>query len=286
MNTKRSILVTGASSGIGKETALYLDKMGFMVFAGVRKDEDKIVLEEQGSNKLRAIILDVTLKDTISNTVDVIEKEKEYPFYGLVNNAGVGLRGVLEATPEEEVRKVFEVNVIGLHAVTRAFLPLLRKNGGRIVNIGSEAGFMAGPSGSAYSASKFAVRAISDSLRLELIPFDIFISYVAPTSTHSEIWDKNTEYRNKLNEQVSRELFEAYGFFFKAGDREVVELVKPIPTIEVAKDIAHALVSTKPKYEYCSGEKSQKAYRMSLLPKAFSVTYMLKRLTKFMKKYA
>lgn len=284
MNTKRSILVTGASSGIGKETALYLDKMGFMVFASVRKDEDKIALEEEGSDRLKAIILDVTCKDTIERAVATISKEKEYPFYGLVNNAGIGLRGVLEATPEEEVRKVFEVNVIGLHAVTRAFLPLLRQHGGRIVNIGSEAGFMAGPSGSSYAASKYAVRAISDSLRLELIPFDIFVSYVAPTSTHSAIWDKNTAYRNQLKESVSTELFEAYKFFFKAGEREVVEFVKPIPTIEVAKDIADALVSSNPKYEYCSGEKAQKAYRMSLLPKGFSTNYMIKRLTKFMKK--
>lgn len=283
MNRKRSILVTGASSGIGKETALYLDKMGFMVFAGVRRDEDKIVLEEQGSDRLKAIMLDVTCKDTIERAVATILKEQEYPFYGLVNNAGIGLRGVLEATPEEEVRKVFEVNVIGLHAVTRAFLPLLRQHGGRIINIGSEAGFMAGPSGSAYAASKYAVRAISDSLRLELISFDIFVAYIAPTSTHSKIWDKNRAYRKRLNNSVSPELFEAYKFFFKAGEREVVELIKPIPTIEVAQDIVHALVSSQPKYEYCSGKKSQKTYRMSLLPKAFSITYMLKRLSIFMK---
>lgn len=285
MNGKRSILVTGASSGIGKETALYLDKMGFMVFAGVRRDEDKTALEKESSDKFRAIILDVTNKDTINNAVATIEKEKEYPFYGLVNNAGIGLRGVLEVTPEEEVRKLFEVNVIGLHAVTRAFLPLLRHNGGRIINIGSEAGFTAGSNGSAYAASKFAVRAISDSLRLELIPFDIFVSYVAPTSTHSAIWDKNTKYRNELNKRVSPEIFEAYKFFFKAAEREVVECVNPIPTIEVAKDIVDALVSTKPKYEYCSGEKAQQAYRMSLFPKGFLINYMIKRLRKFMKKY-
>ena len=286
MNTKKSILITGASSGIGKESALYLDKMGFMVFAGVRKEEDREALKELGSPRLKPILLDVTDDAMIQNAVELISKESEYPFYGLVNNAGIGLRGVLEATPEEELRKVLEVNVVGVHAMTRAFLPLLRNNGGRIVNIGSEAGFMAGASGSSYSASKFAVRALSDALRLELIPFDIFVSHVAPTSTQSEIWDKNTAYRDALNKSVSPELFEAYKFFFKAGERELVEFVNPIPTMDVAKDVVDALTSSKPKYEYCSGKKSKKAYRMSLLPKKFLTNYMLKRLSKFIKLYS
>lgn len=285
MNLKRSILITGASSGIGKETALSLDKMGFMVFAGVRKEEDKIALEAQGSDRLRVLILDVTCKDTIAYAVDTIEKEREYPLYALVNNAGVGLRGVLEVTPIEEVRKVFDINVVGLYSVTQHFLPLLRKNRGRIVNIGSETGLTAVPNGSAYSGSKFAVRAISDSLRLELIPFDMFVIYIAPTSTQSDIWDKGTVYRNELKKNISSEMYDAYRYFFKATDREVVDIIKPIPTKVVVDDIVLALTSAKPQYEYYSGAKAKKAYRLTLLPKSLSVKYMLRRLSKFIKIY-
>jgi len=285
MKNKKSILITGASSGIGKALALYLDKMGFMVFSGVRTQKDIKKLKEQGSDRLQPILLDVTKIDTIKYAVNIIEKEGEYQFFALINNAGIGLRGVLEVTPIGEVRKLFDTNVIGLYSVTQLFLPLLRKNKGRIINIGSETGLTAVPNGSAYSASKFAVRAISDSLRLELIPFGIFVVYIAPTSTESDIWDKSTVYRNELKKRISSELYEAYKYFFKATEREVVEIIKPIPTIVVVKDIVSAITSLKPQYEYYSGEKAKKAYRMAILPKDRIIRCSIKRLSKFIKMY-
>ncbi len=284
MKSNKSILITGASSGIGKACALHLDKMGFMVFAGIRNEEDGDTLKKQASDRLKPIILDVTKEETIALAVEMISQETEYPLYSLINNAGVGLRGVLEVTPETELRNLLEVNVIGLHAVTRAFLPLLRNNKGRIVNIGSENSFTAGPSGSSYAASKFAVRAISDSLRLELITFGMSVSLIAPTSTHSDIWEKSKAYREKLHKNISLELREVYKFFLKLDEGGTIENIKPISALEVVHSIVHALTSEKPKYEYHVTKKSKKVYKLSKLLKENTTGHSIRRLTKYMKK--
>ncbi len=279
MKSKKSILITGASTGIGKACALHLDKLGFMVFAGVRKDKDMDALNKEASDKLQPIILDVTKVDTINNVVEIISNEVEYPLFGLVNNAGIGINGVLEAIPETELRTLLEVNVIGLHTVTRSFLPLLRKNTGRIINIGSSASFMAGPGVNSYSASKFAVRAISDSLRFELQPFGMFVSLVAPGAIESDIWDKAKVYKEELRKSVAPQLLEAYKLFVTVGDK-VIALIKPIPALEVAKAVAHGLTSKKPKYVYLVGKDAKKAYMLSKLPKSLFHWLVIKHLTK------
>ena len=284
MVIRKSVLVTGASSGIGKECALYLDKMGFRVFAGVRTEHAKEKIQKDVSDRFRPIILDVTKDETIRSTLEIIVKDHEYPLYALVNNAGIGLRGVLEMTPEEELRKLLEVNVIGLHAVTKAFLPLLRQNKGRIVNMGSENSFTAGPSGSSYAASKFAVRAITDSLRLELLSFGMSVSLIAPTSTDSDIWKKNKIYRDNLHKNAASELHEAYKFFIKSEEKINIDNIKTIAVEEVAKSVAHALTSKKPKYEYPVGKKAKKVYRFSKLPKNIAIGHTVRRLIKYMKR--
>lgn len=279
MKNNKSILITGASTGIGKACALHLDKMGFMVFAGVRKDKDKDTLNKEASDKLKPIILDVTKEETIVDAVEIISNEAEYPLFGLVNNAGIGISGVLEATPETELRKLLEVNVIGLHAVTRALLPLLRKNTGRIINIGSSSSFMAGPGVSSYAASKFAVRAISDSLRLELKPLGMFVSLVAPGAIESDIWDKAKAYKEKLRKNAAPELRDAYKLFVKAGDK-MIDIINPIPAFEVAKAVTHGLTSNKPKYVYLVGNDAKKAYKLSKLPKSLFNWLIIKHITK------
>ena len=255
MKINKSILITGASSGIGKACALHLDEMGFMVFAGIRNAEDGYALKKQASDRFRTIILDVTNEEMIANAVERIKKETDYPLFALINNAGIAIRGVLEVTHEKELRKVLEVNVIGLHAMSRAFLTLLRKNKGRIINMGSENSFKAGENGSSYAASKFAVRAISDSLRLEMIPFGVSISLIAPTSTHSDIWKKNEIYRKRLHETISDELHEVYKFFIRADNRCTVEHIKPIKTSDVVENVVDALLSKKPKHVYHVNKK-------------------------------
>ena len=278
MRNNRSVLITGTSTGIGKACALHLDKMGFKVFAGVRKDKDKDTLINEASEKLKPIILDVVKEDTIVDAVNIISNETEYPLFGLVNNAGIGINGVLEAIPVTELRNLMEVNVIGLHAVTKAFLPLLRKNKGRIINIGSISGFIASPGSSSYAASKFAVRAITDSLRIELKPFGMFVSLIAPGAIESSIWDKSREYKKELRKSADTELLDAYKLFVKASDK-MLDSIAPIPAVEVAKAVAHGLTSKKPKNVYFVGNDAKKVYILSKLPKCLLNLLFIKSLT-------
>ena len=131
----QSIVVTGASSGIGEATALHLDELGFSVFAGVRRDADGEALAQRASERLTPIRLDVTDTESITAAVAAVDRATSGRLHGLVNNAGLSVNGPLELVPIEHVKKVMDVNVIGLMAVTRAFLPLIRADRGRIVNI-------------------------------------------------------------------------------------------------------------------------------------------------------
>jgi NADP-dependent 3-hydroxy acid dehydrogenase YdfG len=178
ITNEQAIVVTGASTGIGKATALHLDKLGFKVFAGVRKESDGQALRKETSNKLTPIFLDVTDSNSITAAMDTVSKETGGELYGLVNNAGVSLNGPLELVPTSKIKQLMDVNVLGLLAVTQAFLPLLRQSKGRIINISSGHGLVAVPDKSAYAASKFAVQAITDSLRVELCPFDVSVSSI------------------------------------------------------------------------------------------------------------
>jgi NADP-dependent 3-hydroxy acid dehydrogenase YdfG len=173
------IVITGASSGIGRATALQMDQQGCRVFAGVRKEVDGEALKKMASERLTPIPLDVTDDVSIATAVATITDATSGEVSGLVNNAGLSLNGPLELVHVPDIRKLMDVNVIGLLAVTKAFLPLLRRSRGRIVNISSGHGLLAVPDKSVYAASKFAVQAISDSLRVELRPFGVSVSCIA-----------------------------------------------------------------------------------------------------------
>ncbi len=279
MDLKKSILITGASTGIGKVCAIHLDNLGFKVFAGVRKEEDGEKLRKEASEKLEPLILDVTDEALISSAVERISSESEYPFFGLVNNAGIGISGVVEATTVAEFRRLMEVNLVGLHAMTHASVPFLRENQGRIVNIGSSAGFIAAPGGSAYAASKFAVRAYTDSLRTEVTPFGMEVSLVAPGAIESDIWAKNAAYKKNFRKTVAPELKEAYMPFIRYGDK-ILEDVRPLPTMKVAKAVEKALMSKKPKAVYLVGPDAKKAFYFSGYPKRALTKIFLKQIMK------
>jgi len=275
----KSILITGTSTGIGKACALYLDKLGFKVYAGVRKKTDGESLIKKTSENLTPIILDVTDEESISNAVNIIEKETGGELFGLINNAGIGRSGVLEVTPVEEIRKVMDVNVIGLMAMTKAMIPMLRKNKGRIINIGSTASFLASPGASAYAASKFAVRAITDSLRLELKPFGMNVVLVAPGAVESEIWGKGKVYKNEMRKNVKPEITKLYATLIKFGENLINEL-KKIPADEVAKSVAYSLTSPKPKRYYLVGDDAKAGAKASKLPKVLLDWIFMKRIQK------
>mgnify|MGYP005725355329 CR=1 FL=1 len=279
MENNKAIVITGASSGIGKACALYLDRLGFKVFAGVRKQTDGDALKQEASDRLTPVTIDVTNSESIIAAAGVVEKETSGEVFGLINNAGIGRSGVLEVLPVTEIRRVMEINVIGLMAVTQAFIPMLRKAKGRIINVGSVSGFLAFPAASAYSASKFAVRAITDSLRLELKPFSISVILVAPGAIETPIWEKGKAFREGMRQTVKPEIAELYAPLKKFGDKLYRE-IKKIPADEVAKAVAHAFTATKPKYWYMVGNDAKGAAKIAKLPKQLVDWMILKRIQK------
>lgn len=177
--TKRTILITGATSGIGRHTALHLHERGHRVFATGRNEAALAELRDRG---LEAFRLDVTDPESIAAAKRRVCRLTEgRGVEVLVNNAGYGLFGPLEVLHEEDVRHQFETNVFGLLAVTRAFLPPMREQGwGRIINVSSVGGRMSFPLAGAYTATKFAVESMSDALRMELAQFGIKVSLIEP----------------------------------------------------------------------------------------------------------
>lgn len=279
MDYNNSIFITGTSTGIGKACALQLDKLGFKVFAGVRNQADGENLTKDSSKNLTPIIIDVTDNETIETAKNIIGNETGGLLYGLVNNAGVGMSGVLEVTPITDIRNLMEVNVIGLLAMTQAFIPMLRKSKGRIINIGSTASFLASPGASAYSASKFAIRAITDSLRLELKPFGMSVILVAPGAVESEIWEKGKAYKNELRKNVKPDIAKLYATLIKFGENLIDEL-KKIPAEEVAKSVTHAFTSAKPNRYYIVGKDAKGGVKAARLPKSLLDWIFIKHIQK------
>jgi NADP-dependent 3-hydroxy acid dehydrogenase YdfG len=266
MNTnEQAIIVTGASTGVGKATALYLDKLGFKVFASVRKEADGRALQKEASDKLRPIFLDVTDADSIAAAVNTVTKETGGKLFGLVNNAGVSLNGPLELIPASEIKKLMDVNVLGLLAVTKAFMPLLRQSKGRIINISSGHGLLAIPDKSVYAASKFAVQAITDSLRVELRPFDVSVSSIVVGKVDTAVLGKIMADRDKMIEAAPPETVKLYSPLLEFFDKEVKDL-PGIPAIEVGKIVAQALTTKKPKAQYLVGPGAKKMKNLARLP--------------------
>ena len=274
---RRPVLVTGASTGIGKATALTLDAIGYRVFAGVRKEEDRRALREEASDVLTPLLLDVTDSDAIADAVARVEEDTGGRLAGLVNNAGLSLNGPLELLPVSEIRRLFEVNVVGLLAVTRAFIPLLRNAQGRLINVSSGHGLLAIPDKSVYAASKFAVQAISDSLRLELRPFGVSVCNLVVGKVDTAVLDKILEERERLAKAADPAVLKLYSPLFEFFDREVRNL-PGIPPEEVAKVVAKALTAQQPKAQYVVGPGARKMLNLARLPRRLRDGLMYKAL--------
>ncbi|MBN2580492.1 MAG: SDR family NAD(P)-dependent oxidoreductase [Pirellulales bacterium] len=249
---RRAVLITGASTGIGAASAWELDRRGFRVFAGVRNDEAARRLREKASERLTPVTLDVTEAGQIAAVEQNLRQVLgERGLFGLVNNAGIVVAGPLELLPLENFRRQLEVNVTGLLAVTQAFLPLLRKGRGRIVNISSINGAVAPPYMGPYSASKYAVEALSDALRLELRHAGVSVSVVAPGPIDTPIWEKSFQAADSLAEQVSPEVLANYQADLDILRKTVEATARSADPVEtVVHAVVHALTAPKPKIRY------------------------------------
>lgn len=176
--SKRSVLITGCSSGIGRCLADGLKARGYRVFAAARKSADVAALAADGFD---GVTLDLTSSESIHRAVDQVLERSGNSLYGLINNAGYGQPGAIEDLTREALRAQFETNVFGPHELTARLLPVFRaQNGGRIVQISSLLGIVCLAYRGAYNASKFALEALSDTLRLELRGSGIYVSLIEP----------------------------------------------------------------------------------------------------------
>ncbi|KAI9099249.1 hypothetical protein DFS34DRAFT_616898 [Phlyctochytrium arcticum] len=329
------VLVTGTSAGLGREIALRLAKSGYVVFAGVRKKADGADLqkqfvreEEMAQDTLEGldsnggpsiarnlkggaicpIILDVTDSGKITDSRAIVDQYLEIwqssQLVGVVNVAGIIMLAPLEIADDQELQRQFDVNFFGVMSVTKAFLPLLRASRGRIINIGSAAGVVTAPTSGLYSASKAALMMATEALRMELRPFGIGVSAIAPGAIRSRAWDvgsnmltavkhgasaskgkagvsseniylnqetivKSSKY-SALNEQSYHPLFSRLQILFNMAHQVT------FPPKHVSQLVEHALVSRFPRSKYYAGFDSKLiATAQNFLPDAI-VEYAVK----------
>lgn len=248
----KTVVITGASTGIGRSAAEHLAKQGWQVFAGVRKAKDGKVFE--GSDGfIIPIILDVTKPEQLETAVETVSQALDgQTLNGLVNNAGIANMGPLALQPLDQFKAHFDVNVFGLLAASQAFLPLLGTDEvrtgepGRIVNITSVGGKLASPFLGAYTATKHAVESITDSLRRELVLFGIDAIAVGPGAVRTPIWDK-AETLNSDNPYGKSPWANSIDKF---SERMLQGGKTGLEPIVVAKAIERALNDAKPKARY------------------------------------
>ncbi|MGH2808181.1 MAG: SDR family oxidoreductase [Actinomycetota bacterium] len=247
---RRSVVVTGASSGIGRACASRLARAGMNVFAGVRKNADADALKTDVP-AITTLKIDVTDRASLEAAAAEVSEATGNRLDGLVNNAGIAVLGPLELLPLDRLRRQFEVNVVGLVSSTQVFLPALRAARGRIVNMGSIAGRApALPLMGPYAGSKWTVEALTDALRAEVQAWGIRVSLVEPGNIKTPIWDKGDDELADLSDE-GRQL---YGALIERG-RKLIRLFEAqgIPPDKVAGKVEHALTASIPRTRYLVG---------------------------------
>jgi len=239
------------------------------VFAGVRNLAAGDVLQAKAGQAIIPVQLDVTDGESITKAADLVAGHVgEAGLSGLVNNAGIAIGSPLELIPLQQLRRQLEVNVVGQIAVTQAVLPLLRRAQGRIVNMGSIAGRGTIPMMGPYSASKYALEALTDALRLELYPWGIEVSIIEPGAIATPIWDKSMQ----TSVDVESEMPADGRHLYEAAARSVRESVgqaaaRAIPADAVVKAVLHALTAKRPNTRYLVGRDAKlRAVMLRWLP--------------------
>ena len=247
--------MTGASSGIGAACARRLVSTGWRVLAGVRKVGDA----PEGTEE---VLLDVTDEEQVRAVAASLDE-----LHGLVNNAGIAVASPLEAIPLDELRRQLDVNVVGQVAVTQPLLPQLRRARGRVVFIGSIAGRSSLPFLGPYAASKHALEAIADSLRVELLPWSIHVSIVEPGTIATPIWSKGAATADEIQARIPAATLALYRDRVEAFRRAAAAAGRRGQSPDrVADAVEHALTARRPKTRYLVGRDAKLRAGFELLP--------------------
>lgn len=263
-----ALLITGASTGIGHATVLHFAARGFRVFAGVRRPADADALVETGAERVHPLQLDVTHpKQLAAACQQAAALLGDAGLFGLVNNAGIAVPGPLEILPIDALRRQLEVNTVGPVAVAQTFLPLLRRarRPATVVNISSLSGRFALPFMGAYAASKFALEAITDALRVELRPWKIRVVSVEPGAVATPIWTKTLASGGNLLDSLPASVRRPYqpliDFARQRTDPDI-----GIPPQKVVRAIERALTARRPRARYVVGNDARLRLLLDRLP--------------------
>ncbi|MYS13447.1 SDR family oxidoreductase [Streptomyces sp. SID4982] len=269
----RAVVITGASSGLGKACALYLAQRGFLVFAGVRSAMDGEKLRAEASSaRLRPLILDVTDEKSIGAAgASIADTLGGQGLWALVNNAGTCVSAPLECVSPAQLRQQLDTNVIGSLAVTQALLPQLRLSRGRVVNVSSGLGAVALPYLGAYATGQFAKEGMSDSLRRELRPSGVSVSVVRPGAIMTPLWDKVRDTGKEALDQAPDDIAGIYRSpferFLRLNERRA-QLSRTRPE-DFARQVFRAVTAPRAKSRYYVGTDVRVATVLSrLLPDA------------------
>jgi NAD(P)-dependent dehydrogenase (short-subunit alcohol dehydrogenase family) len=253
----RLALVTGASTGIGRACALHLAGLGFHVLAGVRDPAD-------APDGLEPLRLDVTSESDVAAAAERVGGE----LHALVNNAGIALTGPVEVVPLDDWRRIVDVNLLGPVAVTRALLPAVIRARGRVVNMSSIGGRVANPLLGPYSATKFALEAVSDSLRREVAAHGVKVVSIEPGGIATPIWDKGLDDGRRITQDMPEEAARRYAKLIPAVIQVAERLGREgLPPEAVAEVVGKAVTTRRPRARYVIGRDAKvQAIAARLLP--------------------
>ncbi len=262
--TQKLIVVTGASTGIGASVARELARQGFHVLAGVRRDHDADAIRSTG---IEPVILDITKPERVEALAARVAGDPR-ALHALVNNAGIQVNGPVEALPMAQWRWVFEVNLFGHIAVTQALLPALLRSKGRVINISSVGGKVAMATYGAYAGAKFALEAVSDSLRREIAPLGVQVVVVEPGGVRTEMAARGIATANHLAAQMTPEQDERYGNLVQAINTLMASgTASGLTADAAARVIAKAVTTRRPRTRYTIGRDAARVIRLArMLP--------------------
>ncbi|MFE4052951.1 SDR family NAD(P)-dependent oxidoreductase [Streptomyces sp. YIM B13518] len=257
--TQKLIVVTGASTGMGASAARELARRGFHVLAGVRRDRDADAIRSTG---IEPVILDITKSEQVEALATRVADDPRV-LHALVNNAGVQVNAPVEALPMTEWRRVFEVNLFGHIAVTQALLPALLRSKGRVINISSVGGKFAMATYGAYAGAKFALEAVSDSLRREVAPLGVQVVVVEPGGVRTEMAARGVETANHLAARMTPEQDERYGSLVRANNKLMTSgTASGLTADAAARVIARAVTTRRPRTRYTAGRDAALIMRL------------------------